>query len=158
MKDQLVATLRELTALHAPAGFEQPVVRHLRAAFAPLADSVEVDSLGNLYAIKRAVGDHPRFMISAHSDELGGMVKSILPDGFLTIDKLGGVLDALMVGRKVWVNGHLGVAGVKSGHLQSPEERTKITPLEATYVDVGALIRLKRWPAWAYASATRGYG
>ncbi len=51
-KEQLIKTLRDLTALHAPPGFEQPVVRYLRAAFAPLADSIEVDSTGNLYAVK----------------------------------------------------------------------------------------------------------
>jgi len=138
MKDQLISDLRDLTALHAPAGFEQPVVRYLRAAFAPLADSVEVDSMGNLYAVKRGRKEHPRFMICAHSDEIGGVVKSILPSGFLKIDKLGGVLDALMIGRKVWVNGRLGVAGMKSGHLQSAEERTKVPLLETSYVDVGA--------------------
>lgn len=138
VKYQLVASLRDLTALHAPPGFEQPVVRYLREAFSPLADSVEVDSLGNLYAIKRGTTEHPRFMISAHSDELGGVVKSILPSGFLKIDKLGGVLDALIIGRRVWVNGHLGVIGVKSGHLQTPEERAKVPSIEAAYVDIGA--------------------
>src|SRR5436309_93644 len=53
MRDQLRSTLRDLTKLHAPPGFEQPVVRYLRDAFAPLSDSVEVDTFGNLYAIKR---------------------------------------------------------------------------------------------------------
>ncbi len=138
MKDQLIATLRDLTALHAPPGFEQPVVHYLRAAFAPLADSVEVDSMGNLYAIKRGKSEYPRFMIEAHSDELGGLVKSILPSGFLKIDKLGGVLDALIIGRKVWVNGHLGVIGVKSGHLQSAEEKGRVPSIDDAYVDVGA--------------------
>ena len=138
MKQQLISTLRDLTALHAPPGFEQPVVRYLRAAFAPLCDSIDVDSTGNLYAVKHGRAEHPRFMISAHSDELGGIVKSILPGGFLKISALGGVLDALALGRKVWVNGHLGVIGVKSGHLQSPDERGRVTPLDALYVDVGA--------------------
>lgn len=138
MKEQLITTLRELTALHAPPGFEQPVARYLRAAFAPLADAVEVDSLGNLYAIKKGRAERPRFMISAHSDELGGVVRSIQPDGFIKIDRLGGVLDALILGRKVWVNGHLGVVGVKSGHLQTAEERNRVPPLDTLYVDVGA--------------------
>ncbi len=83
MKSELIATLKELTRLHAPAGFEQPVVRHLRDAFAPLADSVEVDAFGNLYVIKRGKTQHPRLLIETHSDEIGGVVKSILPDGFL---------------------------------------------------------------------------
>lgn len=138
MKAQLIETLHALTALHAPPGFEQPVVRHLRAAFAPLADEVQVDHFGNLYAIKHGANPHPRLMISAHSDEIGGIVKSIMPDGFLVIDRLGGVLDALIIGRKLWVNGHLGVVGAKSGHLQSADERGRVQPLDTLYVDVGA--------------------
>lgn len=138
MKSELIATLRDLTKLHAPPGFEQPVVRYLRDAFAPLADTVEVDTFGNLYAVKRGRAEHPRLMVSAHSDEIGGVVKSILPDGFLKIDRLGGVLDALIIGRKVWVNGHLGVVGAKSGHLQTADERAKVQPLENMYADVGA--------------------
>lgn len=138
MKAQLIETLRALTALHAPPGFEQPVVRHLRAAFAPLADEVQVDTFGNLYAIRRGAAGGPRLMVSAHSDEIGGIVKSIMPDGFLVIDRLGGVLDALIIGRKLWVSGHLGVVGAKSGHLQSAEERGRVQPMDALYVDVGA--------------------
>ncbi|NJN19042.1 MAG: M42 family metallopeptidase [Oscillochloris sp.] len=138
MKEALIETLGELTALHAPPGFEQPVVRYLRAAFAPLADEVQVDSLGNLYAIKHGPSGGPRLMISAHSDEIGGIVKSILPSGFLKIDRLGGVLDSLALGRKVWVNGHLGVVGAKSGHLQSLGERGQVQPMDTLYVDVGA--------------------
>ncbi len=138
MKEQLIATLRELTALNAPAGFEQPVVRYLAEAFKPLADSVEVDTFGNLYAIKQGRAEHPRLMVSAHSDEIGGIVKSILPDGFLKIDRLGGVHDALILGRKLWVNGHLGVVGVKSGHLQSAEEQRRVLAMDDLYVDVGA--------------------
>ncbi len=138
MKDQLLSTLKDLVQLHAPPGFEQPVVRYLRDAFAPQCDEVEVDSFGNLYAMKRGRSAHPRLMVSAHSDEIGGIVKSILPDGFLKIDRLGGVLDSLIIGRKVWVNGHLGVVGAKSGHLQSADERTRVQTMDNMYVDVGA--------------------
>ncbi len=138
MKQQLVARLRDLTRLHAPPGFEQPVVRYLRDVFKPLADEVYVDAMGNLFAVRRGRAEQPRLMLSAHSDEIGGVVKSILPGGFLRIDRLGGVVDALIVGRKLWVNGHLGVVGVKAGHLQSAEERWRVQPMDALYVDVGA--------------------
>ncbi|MCW5851497.1 MAG: M42 family peptidase [Anaerolineae bacterium] len=138
MKKDLIATLRDLTRLHAPPGFEQPVVRHLRNLLTPLADEVYVDAMGNLFALRRGRAEHPRFMISAHSDEIGGVVKSILPGGFLRIDRLGGIVDSLILGRKLWVNGHLGVVGVKAGHLQSAEERGRVLPMDALYVDVGA--------------------
>jgi len=41
------------------------------------------------------------------------------------------------LGRKVRINGHLGVIGVKAGHLQSPEERTKVVSANNLYIDMG---------------------
>jgi len=138
LRDALKQSLRDLTALDGPSGFEQPVVAYLREAIGPFADSVEVDSFGNLYAVKRGMSDRPRLMISAHSDEIGCIVKSIEPTGFLRIDALGGVLPALLLGRRVRVKGHLGVIGVKSGHLQSEQDKARVVPLDDLYLDVGA--------------------
>ncbi|MCD6518475.1 MAG: hypothetical protein J7M05_00925 [Anaerolineae bacterium] len=138
IKTFLRRTLEELTALDGVSGFEQEVVRYLQKAFAELADQVEVDAMGNLYAIRRGALEGPRLMISAHSDEIGGIVKSIDPEGFLRFDTLGGVLPAMLVGRRVRIRGHLGVIGVKSGHLQRPSERERVLPSDELYIDVGA--------------------
>ncbi|MFO7917735.1 MAG: M42 family peptidase, partial [Anaerolineae bacterium] len=138
MKEALFDTLSELTALDGVAGFEQDVVRHLRDAFADLADDVEVDSMGNLYATRRGSGDGPRVMVAAHSDEIGAMVKSIDEQGFLRFDTLGGVIAPMLLGRRVRVRGCLGVIGVKSGHLQTSEERQEVFPPDELYIDVGA--------------------
>ncbi len=138
MKEALFDTLSELTALDGVAGFEQDVVRYLRDAFADLADDVEVDSMGNLYATRRGSGDGPHIMVAAHSDEIGAMVKSIDAQGFLRFDTLGGVIPPMLVGRRVRVNGHLGVIGVKSGHLQTSEEQREVLPPDELYIDVGA--------------------
>ena len=48
IKGQLKETLRELTALDGVAGQEMAVVRWLRERFAPLADEVTVDRMGNV--------------------------------------------------------------------------------------------------------------
>ena len=141
MKESLRKTLQELTALDGVAGFEQDVVRYLKDALTPLADRVEVDAMGNLYAIRDAADPTrpgKRLMISAHSDEIGAIVKSVDPDGFLRFDPLGGVLPGTLVGRRVRVRGRLGVIGVKSGHLQTSEEQSRVVPYEQLYVDVGA--------------------
>lgn len=138
MKERLFDTLSELTALDGVAGFEQDVVRYLRDAFADLADDIKVDSMGNLYATRRGNGDGPRLMIAAHSDEIGAMVKSVDAQGFLRFDTLGGVIPSMLLGRRVRVNGHLGVIGVKSGHLQTSEEQRKVLPPDELYIDVGA--------------------
>ncbi len=137
MKESLRRTLQELTALDGVAGFEQDVVRYLRDALIPLADRVEVDAMGNLYAVREGTASK-RLMISAHSDEIGGIVKSVDPQGFLRFDPLGGVLPGTLVGRRVRVRGHLGVIGVKSGHLQTREEQNAVLPTDHLYIDVGA--------------------
>jgi len=138
MKESLRHTLAELTALDGVSGFEQHVVKHLRCAFSKLADRVRVDQMGNLYATREGDPQGPHLMISAHSDEIGGIVKSIDAEGFLRFDTLGGVLPALLVGRRVRIKGHLGVIGVKSGHLQTREERLTVLPTDQLYIDVGA--------------------
>lgn len=138
MKESLYALLDDLTALDGAPGHEQPVVAYLRDALTPLADAVEVDAMGNLYAIKRGAAPGPRLMISAHSDEIGGLVRSVDPHGFMRLSTLGAVSPALLVGRRVRVRGRLGVIGVKSVHLQSPEERRTVLPSEDLYIDVGA--------------------
>jgi len=136
-KASLQATLAELTSLDGVSGFEQDVVRYLQGAFAPLADQVHTDALGNLYATRQGPAEGRRLLISAHSDEIGAIVKSIDPQGFLRFDTLGGVLPSMLVGRRVRVRGHLGVIGVKSGHLQTREEQNRVLPPDELYIDVG---------------------
>ena len=136
--ESLRKRLEALTALDGVSGFEQDVVRALREAFRPLADRVEVDPMGNLYARREGQGAGPRLVLEAHSDEIGAIVKSVDPQGFLRFDTLGGVVPALLVGRRVRVRGHLGIIGTRSGHLQRPEERGRVPSPDDLYIDLGA--------------------
>ena len=136
-KQALFKSLKELTDLDGVSGFEHDVVAYLREAFADCADEVTVDSMGNLYARRHGSGPGPHLMLEAHSDEIGAVVKSIDPQGFLRMQPLGGVSPAMLVGRRVRVGGHLGIIGVKSGHLQTPEERKSVLGVEALYIDMG---------------------
>lgn len=133
--------LRELTAAYtaidAVAGFEQALVRRLVQDFRPLVDDVNVDSFGNVIA-SRFVDEHaPTLMISAHSDEIGAVVKAIERDGFLRFAPIGGVLESLLVGRAVRVNGHPGVIGSRAGHIASAAERITAPAMNNLYVDLG---------------------
>jgi endoglucanase len=138
MKEQLRSLLIELTAIPGVSGQEMQVVRDLVERFRPLADEVEVDGFGNVYACKKGKAGGPSLMIAAHSDEIGAMVKSVEKSGYLRLEKVGGTLDPLLLGRKVRVNGHLGVVGVKAGHLQTMEERGRVVAANNLYIDVGA--------------------
>lgn len=138
MKDELRSVLRELTELDGAPGFEHDVVRYLVEKFRSLGAEVDVDDMGNLYALGGKASGSPHLMIAAHSDEIGAIVRHIDDDGFLYVDALGGVSPVLFVGRRVHVAGRPGVVGTRPGHLQTPEERLKSPPIEDMYVDVGA--------------------
>src|SRR5438270_4422026 len=135
--DALQADLAELTALQAPSGSEQPVIARLRDLFTPLVDTVTVDHMGNLTATREGPQGAPHVVVSAHADEIGALVTSIEPEGFLRLLPLGGVQSRLLEGRVVWVGGRMGVIGARSGHLTSASEQGQGISLADLYVDLG---------------------
>jgi endoglucanase len=128
--------LGELAALDGVAGHEHAVVARLRELFVPLAASVEIDSFGNLFA-RLNESDGPALMISAHSDEIGALVKSIEPNGMLRFERVGGIIETLTIGRHVRIRSLRGVVGVKAGHIQSADERGRAPAMRDLYIDMG---------------------
>ena len=137
LRDWLREEIRSLAGLHGPSGREQAVVAALAERLRPLAESVRIDKMGNIFANCGGPTDAPLILLDAHADEIGCLVRSIEPEGFLRIFKVGGILDGLLTGRKVSVNGLRGVIGVKAGHLQSQEEQHTVVPVKELYVDLG---------------------
>ena len=139
-KEAIFALTAELAALDGPAGFEGPVVRRLVELLRPLADEITVDRFGNIIATRHGrdgAGHGPSLMISAHSDEIGGVVRAFEPDGMVRFERLGGVVETTLIGRRVRINGLRGVVGVRAGHVQSADERLKSPPLRDLYIDLG---------------------
>jgi putative aminopeptidase len=137
LKAKLKRQLGEYAAIDGVAGHEHAVVRRLVDDFRPLVDRVDVDSFGNVVATKQGPDGAPSLMVAAHSDEIGGVVRSIEPGGVIRFERLGGVNETLLVGRAVRINGHRGVVGARSGHLMSPEERLTVPRLQDLYIDLG---------------------
>jgi len=135
--DALRADLAELTALHAPSGAEQPVIARMRHLFAPLVDTIDVDHMGNLTATREGPQGSIHIVVSAHADEIGAIVASVEPDGFLRLLPIGGVQPRLLEGRAVWVGGQPGVIGARSGHLTPEAEHGRGTSMADLYVDLG---------------------
>lgn len=127
----------QLTALPGVSGFETPVARFMAKGLREVADEVTADTMGNVFATIRGNRPGPTVMIAAHSDEIGLIVKNIEPSGYIRFDKIGGMIDPLLIGRHVTVRGHLGVISVKAGHLQTAAERTQVKPHSELFIDVG---------------------
>lgn len=132
--------LKQLANAPGPSGYEEPVRAIMVPAMKPYATSMQYDGLGSVIAKMGTTG--PRIMIDAHMDELGGMVRRINPQGFLTMQMLGGWLDQALVDQR-WIilgsNGPvLAVTGIRDIHVVPLSERDKIYPRDSLYLDIGA--------------------
>jgi putative aminopeptidase FrvX len=123
-----------------PPGFEEPVRKIMVERMKPLADKLSYDGLGSVIAVQGTGG--PRVMVDAHMDELGGIIRRVTNDGYLTMQMLGGWLDQALVDQRWVIIGSKGpvraVTGIRDVHIVPQEERNKVYPREWIFLDVGA--------------------
>lgn len=125
-----------------PTGFEMPGQRVWADALRPHAAEVACDAYGSTWA--RLEGKSPRtVMLAAHADEIGFMIKTIQPDGFLRLDRVGGSDVATARGRRLVFAGDKGpVAGIIGNtaiHLRRDHGGDEKAPhVHDLWVDVGA--------------------
>ena len=139
--DRVEGLLERLSNAAGPPGAEEPVRAIMVGEMKPLATAaIRYDGTGSVIAQQGTTG--PRIMIDAHMDELGGMVRRVTPNGFLSMQMLGGWLDQALVDQRWVIIGSKGpvhaVTGIRDIHVITPEERTKVFPRESVFLDVGA--------------------
>lgn len=137
----MIETLKTLCALSGVSSREDQVRDYIRRRVEPHADSVRVDTLGNLIVFKRgakAAGN--KLMLCAHMDEVGLIVKSVTDEGYLKFGCVGGIDRRILLGKRVTVGEKAlpGVVGLKAIHLTTAEERKKVPKLTDLYIDIGA--------------------
>lgn len=134
--------LEEICAVPGAPGHEAPIRNKVIELVQPYVDEIEIDALGNLYAIKRG-NRNPKgkkVMLAAHIDEISFMVNHIDDKGYIRFTPLGGFDAKTLTSMRVIIHGRqdvLGVMGCKPIHLMSPEERKKMPMLSDFYIDVG---------------------
>ena len=138
MREQLAKLLEELSLLDGLPGQEQPVVRYLNEKLEPFSEEVRIGVNGNIYARKTGRKPGLTVMVSAHTDEIGLVVRDIDPSGMIRFDKLGWFSDSFLPGTRVRVGKIPGMVGIKSGHLMTEEEKRTVLPHRSLYIDVGA--------------------
>lgn len=85
----LFASIEQLVMLHSPSGVEGEIDRALLARFAALGYQPTQDAAGNI-VVKIAGRRDDAVAITAHKDEIGGIVKRVMPEGRLQVRALGG--------------------------------------------------------------------
>ena len=151
MKQQYygVELIRELSMCFGPSGCEDEVRRVIREQIGDAA-LVTTDRAGNLIALVRGRGldyraDEPaRLMVCAHMDEVGFMVREITEEGYLKFSAIGAMDPRVLCGRRVRMRDGAtlsrelsAVIATKAIHMQTAEERSRVTPVGKMYMDIG---------------------
>src|SRR6202011_1132758 len=138
--DDTMQLLQQLADAHGPSGFEEPVRKIMVDRMKPLSDKLSYDGLGSVIAVQGNTG--ARIMIDAHMDELGGIVRRVTPEGWLTVQMLGGWLDQALVDQRWVIIGSKGPVHAGTGIRDVPavptEERARVYPRDSLSLDVGA--------------------
>ena len=137
--DRDLDLLAELTSVPGLPGRETQVAQLIQAQLTLPGWQVASDALGNVFA--HLPGDGEKILLIAHMDEVGLIIRRITEDGFLLVERLGGVSVRSLPGSRLdlWTDGgplpaH---AGVLPGHLDQPQN----LELEDIYLDIGAKSR-----------------
>ena len=132
--------LEKLSNACAVSGNEREVRMIIKEEIKDLADSYEIDALGNLIAVKKAKVENPvRVLISAHMDEVGFMLVNEEDPGIYCFRVVGGIDPRALAGKAVWVGKEHkpGLIGACPVHLSTPEERQKILSVNDLRIDTG---------------------
>lgn len=140
----LKETLEDYMLTPAPSGYEKEMAYKLKRDLEEYCETVYLDNIGNCIGKISGDGtDKRKLMIFGHMDSLGFVVRKIEPDGFIQLDRLGGIPEKVLPGLEIrirtedgnWVNG---IIGNKSHHASSAEDKYKVDLVTSLLVDIGA--------------------
>ncbi|MFC4387178.1 M20/M25/M40 family metallo-hydrolase [Gracilibacillus marinus] len=138
MNQKHLEFLFDLLHTPSPSGYEMEIQRKWMQYVRPFADKIETDHAGNAIAIVNP--DAPfHILLAGHCDEIGFIINRIDEDGFVYIDKLGGINAKAAIGMKVQLIGEHssldGVIGVNAQHHGGIKDDFDVEDL---FIDCGA--------------------
>ncbi len=140
-----IKAIEELSNAFGPSGFEEDVVKVIRKYQEEM--NVRVDSMNNVYSsLKGNTGNRVTVMLDAHSDEVGFMVQSVMSNGLIRFQPLGGWITTNIPAHEVVIrNGRgeyiKGITTSRPPHFMSEADRERKLMLEDIFIDVGATSR-----------------
>ena len=141
MRKESLEFLKQLLTTPSTSGHESAGQRVWCEYARRFADEVRTDAYGNAVAVLNPGGD-PKVMLDAHADEIGLMVKHIDDQGFVYVQRIGGVDPALVRGKRVNIHTAKGIVrgviGAPAIHLRERGKEPKVPKLHESYVDIGA--------------------
>lgn len=131
--------LAEICKTPGAPGFEQRVRELVIRELKGLVDDIQLDNMGNVYAIKKGKLDK-KVMIGAHMDEIGFIVTHIDDKGFIRFHTLGGFDPKTLTAQRVIIHGKKDIIGVMASkpiHVMTDEERNRVAKIKDYFIDTG---------------------
>ena len=140
--NQIKNHLKELCLIPGLSGYEDNVRKYLQQQLNLINLKSTTDIFGNLTCTLPGDDNCPSVMLFAHMDQLGFIVKKIEEDGFIRVERLGGVPEKALASQEVVIQTKKGnyinaLIGNKSHHATSVEERYKVISYKDLFVDAG---------------------
>lgn len=141
--DTLFDTIAELVMCHSPSGAEQEINTYLLGRLSALGVECWQDEADNVVARIPGEGEGA-IAITAHKDEIGGIVKAIEPDGRVLVRRLGGAFPWIygegvvdFLGDQMTVQGILsfGARHVSHESMQKVQQEGDAVTWEAAWVE-----------------------
>ncbi len=131
--------LKELCNAGGVSGNEKEIRDIIINAIKPYCDSIKIDKLGNIIALKKGNKKSGTIMIAAHMDEVGFMIKSIEESGSLKFAPAGGIDPRVMIGKRLLVGKDKipGILAYKPIHVQRDDYKN-IPKVSDLNIDIGA--------------------
>ncbi len=135
----MAITMDRLSEIRAVSGAEYDMRSYLIPEIKKHCDSFDVDSIGNIIALKKGKSNSKKILIGTHIDEVGFIVDSITDSGFVKFKSVGIIDPRVLVSKKVIIgkDAHMGVIGMKAIHLQKKKERESTVNVKDLYIDIG---------------------
>ena len=140
MRERSLSFLQTLVNTPSPSGNETRGQRVWLDYARPYAEETFSDAYGNCVAVLNK-GGSPRLMLAAHADEIAMAVNYINDDGYIYVQRLGGIDAAITKAQRVVVhsrNGPVkGVVGNVAPHLTRADKERKLPQIHDLFIDIG---------------------
>lgn len=136
--------LKELCQIPGVSGHEDRLIRYVVQEARAWSDQIHVDKLGNVTVT--FPGTDPEgtsIAFFAHLDEIGMIVRKIEENGYLRVERIGGVPERALVSLKVDVHSlddekiYPGVFGMISHHITPADKKYAVATTADLYIDLG---------------------
>jgi len=142
--DTIYNELKSLCSIPALSGGEDLLIADLITRLKGFGCEPYVDRVGNVtVTFEGTQTEEPSILFFGHIDELGLVVRGIDADGFVRVERVGGIPEKTLPGSFVDVHtldkskSYIGLFGCSSHHVTPPEKKMLVPSIKEMYIDLG---------------------